>query len=282
MYQLSNGKVSILVSPMGAELQELWNHRQENLIWRKDDRIWNRSSPVLFPVVGRLLKDEYTYQGKAYSMRQHGFARDQTFHLIDQSPTSITLCLKDSEVTREQYPFAFELHVTYTLTKFSIEIKFRIFNPGSEELLFSLGGHPGFHLEGSLNEYCLDFGGDFQVKQHLITGNYYDGTTKDLTLNRWFKLSDELFVADAIVVKSPPFQSIGFGKNDGTRLLTLHCKDWSALGLWTKPGAPFFCIEPWWGWADNIDSTGLLKEKAGMLSMQPGSSSIHSYVIETH
>lgn len=65
MYPLTNGLVSILVSPKGAELQELWNHRQENLIWRKDDRIWNRFSPVLFPVVGRLLNDEYMYQGKA-------------------------------------------------------------------------------------------------------------------------------------------------------------------------------------------------------------------------
>jgi len=282
MFQISNGLIEATVSPHGAELQELCVRGQENLIWRKDEQIWNRFCPILFPIVGRLLNDTYTYQGKAYAMRQHGFARDQTFHLVDQSPTSITLCLKDSEVTREQYPFAFELHITYTLTKFSIEINHRIFNPGSEELLFSLGGHPGFHLEGSLNEYCLDFGGDFQVKQHLITGNYYDGATKDLTLNGWFKLSDELFAADAIVVKSPPFQSIGFGKNDGTRLLTLHCEDWSAVGLWTKPGAPFFCIEPWWGWADALDSDGTLDCKEGIVRLAPLQKREFAYSLELH
>ncbi len=282
MYPLTNGLVSILVSPKGAELQELWNHRQENLIWRKDDRIWNRFSPVLFPVVGRLLNDEYMYQGKAYAMRQHGFARDQTFELVDQGPNSLTLLLTDSEITHEQYPFAFELRVTYTLTNQSLEIKHGVYNPGSEEILFSLGGHPGFHLDGSLNEYFLDFGGDFKVKQHLITGNFYNGATQDLTLNRRFKLSVELFSADAIVVKYPPFQSIGFGKNDGTRLLTLHCKDWSAVGLWTKPGAPFFCIEPWWGWADSLDSDSTLDCKEGIMRLAPLHKQEFEYSLELH
>jgi galactose mutarotase-like enzyme len=222
------------------------------------------------------------YQGKAYAMRQHGFARDQTFELVDQGPNSLTLLLTDSEITHEQYPFAFELRVTYTLTNHSLEIKHGVYNPGSEEILFSLGGHPGFHLDGSLNEYFLDFGGDFKVKQHLITGNFYNGATRDLSLNRRFKLSDELFASDAIVVKSPPFQSIGFGKNDGTRLLTLHCKDWSAVGLWTKPGAPFFCIEPLWGWADSLDSDSTLDCKEGIMRLAPLHKQEFEYSLELH
>jgi galactose mutarotase-like enzyme len=282
MFRISNGLIEASVSPHGAELQALCVRGQDNLIWRKDDRIWNRFCPILFPIVGRLLKDEYTYQGKAYAMRQHGFARDQSFQLVDQSPNSLTLSLTDSEITREQYPFAFELRVTYTLTNHSLEIKHDVFNPGSEDLLFSLGGHPGFHLEGSLNEYCLDFGGDFKVKQHLITGNYYNGATQDLNLNRRFKISDELFASDAIVIKSPPFQSIGFSKNDGTPLLTLRCEDWSAVGLWTKPGAPFFCIEPWWGWADSLDSDGTLEQKEGIVRLAPLQQRAFSYSLELH
>lgn len=282
MFRISNGLIEATVSPHGAELQELCVRGQENLIWRKDDQIWNRFCPILFPIVGRLLNDTYTYQGKAYAMRQHGFARDQTFHAVDQSPTSITLCLTDSEVTRGQYPFAFELHVTYTLTDHSLEIKHGVFNPGREELLFSLGGHPGFHLVGTLDEFWLDFGGEYNVKQHLITGNYYNGATRDLSLNGRFKLSDELFASDAIVVKSPPFQSIGFGKNDGTRLLTLHCEDWSAVGLWTKPGAPFFCIEPWWGWADALDSDGTLDCKEGIVRLAPLQQREFAYSLELH
>ncbi len=282
MYKLNNQDISITINTYGAELQELQHVEHGKLLWQKDDAIWNRYAPILFPIVGRLVNDTYTYQGKAYAMRQHGFVRDQTFHVVDQSPTSITLCLTDSDVTRAQYPFAFELHVTYTLTDHSLEIKHGVFNPGSEDLLFSLGGHPGFHIDGNLNDYSLDFGGEFTVQQHLITGNFYNGEKKDLCLNRTFELSESLFESDAIVFKAPPFQSIGFGKKDGTQLLTLHCKDWSAVGLWTKPGAPFFCIEPWWGWADAINSDGSFKDKEGMISLAPGRRSIHEYSIEVH
>ena len=45
------------------------------------------------------------------------------------------------------------------------------------------------------------------------------------------------------------------------KLLMLPYDTWTAIGLWTKPGAPFFCIEPWWGWADALDASGMLKEK---------------------
>ena len=37
------------------------------------------------------------------------------------------------------------------------------------------------------------------------------------------------------------------------------------LALWTKPtGAPFICIEPWYGHSDYGDFTGELKDKQGI------------------
>jgi galactose mutarotase-like enzyme len=215
-------------------------------------------------------------------MRQHGFARDQVFQVIDHSEDSITLRLTDNEQTRAQYPFAFELQVKYTLLQDTLVIEHRVTNLDSAELFYSLGGHPGFHIEGKLSEYYLDFGADYAVQQHLITGNYYNGKTKEIQLSRKFELSDDLFASDAIVIKSPPFKSIGFGKTNGPKLLTLHCDTWTAVGLWTKPGAPFFCIEPWWGWADALDSSGNINEKEGIISLASGRHSTHKYCIEFH
>ncbi|MFN5735783.1 MAG: aldose 1-epimerase family protein, partial [Flavobacteriales bacterium] len=97
-----------------------------------------------------------------------------------------------------------------------------------------------------------------------------------------FPLSEDLFQSDAIVVKNPPFRSIGFGEKNGPKLLTVHCEDWTAVGLWTKPGAPFFCIEPWWGWADAWDTEGILVQKAGILSLPHGEIREHRYTIEIH
>ena len=282
MVTIENNLQKIGINPLGAELQELTHVEHGNLLWQKDDALWNRYAPILFPIVGRLVNDQYTYDGNIYAMRQHGFARDQVFDVLEHHETSVTLCFKANDHTRAQYPFDFELRVTYELIGRMLNISHEVINRDAKDLLFSIGGHPGFHIEGNLNDYVLDFGGEFTVQQHLITGNYYNGETKDLHLNRTFDLSDSLFASDAIVIKSPPFQSIGFGKKNGPKLLTLHCDSWTAMGLWTKPGAPFFCIEPWWGWADAINSPGTLKEKEGIMSLAPGRHSIHEYSIEVN
>ena len=282
MYFLQNDSIILRVNALGAELQEVQHRQHGQLIWTKNDAIWNRYAPILFPIVGRLLNDQYTYNGKKYTMRQHGFARDFIFDLALQNDQTLIFSLVDNEATRKHYPFAFELQVIYTLLEQELTITHRVINRDNKPLLFSIGGHPGFHIEGNLNDYTLDFGGKFTVPQHLITGNFYNGKTKDLHLTKSFLLTDHLFESDAIVIKSPPFQSIGFGKKDVPKLLTLHCNDWSAVGLWTKPGAPFFCIEPWWGWADAINSAGSLEKKEGMISLAPGRCSKHEYSIQVH
>lgn len=282
MVTIENNLLKIGINLLGAELQELRHVEHGNLLWKKDNALWNRYAPILFPIVGRLVKDQYTLEGEVYTMRQHGFARDQLFEVLEHNKTSATLCLKANEDTRAQYPYEFELRVTYVLIGRMLKISHEVINRDAKDLLFSIGGHPGFHIEGNLNDYALDFGGEFTVQQHLITGNYYNGKTKEIQLSRKFELSDDLFTSDAIVIKKPPFQSIGFGKINGPKLLTLHCDTWTAMGLWTKPGAPFFCIEPWWGWADVMDSSGHMKEKEGIMSLAPGKYSTHQFSIELH
>lgn len=282
MLILKNSQLNITINPLGAEIQQLKHVTHGNLLWQKNDPLWNRFAPILFPIVGRLLNDQYTLNNQSYTMRQHGFARDQVFQVIYHSEDSITLRLTDNEQTQAQYPFAFELQVKYTLFQDTLEMEHRVTNLDTSELLYSFGGHPGFHIDGKLSEYYLDFGADYSVQQHLITGNYYNGKTKEIQLSRKFELSDDLFASDAIVIKQPPFQSIGFGKINGPKLLTLHCDTWTAVGLWTKPGAPFFCLEPWWGWADVLDSSGNIKEKEGIMSLAPGKYSTHQFSIELH
>jgi len=282
MFKLQSTRVEIMINPLGAEIQRLKHATHGNVLWQKNDQIWNRFAPILFPIVGRLMNDQYTLNDQSYTMRQHGFARDQVFQVIEHSEDSITLRLTDNEQTLAQYPFRFELLVKYTLYQDKLEIEHRVTNLDVKELYYSLGGHPGFHIEGKLSAYYLDFGSEYSVQQHLITGNYYNGKSKEIQLSRKFELSDDLFASDAIVIKSPPFQSIGFGKINGPKLFSLHCDTWTAVGLWTKPGAPFFCIEPWWGWADALNSSGNMKEKEGIISLEPGTHSTHQFSIEFH
>ena len=82
MIQWNCGNVQIEVSTLGAELQSVCVGSGRNLLWEKQDPLWNRVAPNLFPIVGRLKDDQFRFLDKDYSMKQHGFARDCVFAVV--------------------------------------------------------------------------------------------------------------------------------------------------------------------------------------------------------
>jgi galactose mutarotase-like enzyme len=277
---LENGVITARIALLGAELIELNNSANDNLLWEKDDAIWNRTAPNLFPIVGRLLNDSYKWKGEAYTMRQHGFARDQEFEVTQQTPTSVCLLLKANASTRLQFPFDFEFEITYTLEGNQIQISHCTRNLTAEKMPYSIGGHPGFALKEPLNQYELHFSNAFQAERCLIEGNYYSGATKRMDIAPVLPLDFSLFASDALVFKKPPFQSVTLAHATKGKIVSVHFDSLDAIGFWTKENAPFFCIEPWWGWADSLNHSGNLAEKDGMHWLDAGSDEKLVYSVE--
>ena len=88
-YRLDNGVLEINVASKGAELISIKDETGKEYLWQGDEKYWGRQSPILFPFVGRLKKQEYTYEGKKYPMMQHGFARDMEFTCIEEKKDEI-------------------------------------------------------------------------------------------------------------------------------------------------------------------------------------------------
>ena len=42
------------------------------------------------------------------------------------------------------------------------------------------------------------------------------------------------------------------------------------FGIWSKPNAPFVCLEPWIGRTDNVGFEDELKNKPGVTRLEPG------------
>jgi galactose mutarotase-like enzyme len=93
MVVIENGSISAEISLLGAELRVLRKNDGENVMWAADTDHWNRVSPNLFPIVGRLKGDQYSVDGQVYEMRQHGFARDQFFEVIEASADEVAMRL---------------------------------------------------------------------------------------------------------------------------------------------------------------------------------------------
>ena len=55
---------------------------------------------------------------------------------------------------------------------------------------------------------------------------------------------------------------------DYTPLVMLSCKGFPYVGVWSKPGAPFVCLEPWYGRSDNKDFAGDLSQKTGVQKLE--------------
>ena len=69
IYTAENKFFTLGVKEMGAELTSLKSKKTGiEYIWEGNTDIWYGQSPILFPVIGRLLDDKYRLNGKEYSM----------------------------------------------------------------------------------------------------------------------------------------------------------------------------------------------------------------------
>ena len=85
---LENEALKVTINSFGAELASIRGKETDTeYLWNADAKFWKRSAPVLFPFVGSLKNKEYHYEGKAYPMGQHGFARDMEFAVDVQMAT---------------------------------------------------------------------------------------------------------------------------------------------------------------------------------------------------
>ena len=296
---IENESVLAEISSHGAELCRLYDKTGgRELLWNADPAFWNRHAPILFPFVGKVNGGKYRYQGKAYSMGQHGFARDMEFELSGSSAQEVTFVLKDTPETLEKYPFRFELTVTHRLEGRTLQVLWQVKNPSeTEPLYFSIGGHPAFlcpppGVEGVNKEDCqvrlCGFAGG--KKQYVLIDPETEAVAADKPLDLderaemicqeagdknavLLKTEESLFTGDALIFDDGQIREASLCLPDGKPYITLCCPDFPSFGLWSKPnaGAPYICLEPWDGRCDNRGFTGELPEKYGELCLKPGS-----------
>jgi galactose mutarotase-like enzyme len=266
--QLDNHISTVKINTLGAELVSFYNNGR-NYIWAIDEKFWNKTSPVLFPIVGRLKNDEYTFSENKYQLPRHGFARNHEFEISSQNEESVTFSLKESEETLTNYPFNFELKIQYTLKDSQLEIAYSVINNSNTIMPFSLGAHPAFAIDSDFEDYSLLFEKDDVLVNHELENENFTGKSVAIPLiNNQLPLSYSLFEKDAIVLKKLDSEKVVLLKKE-IPYLAVDYKGFPNLGIWTKPEAPFLCIEPWCGFADNINTKGTILNKEGIITLQP-------------
>ena len=292
MHSLRNSLHSVNINAKGAQLLNWtchsarngtkWN-QEKSVLWVVDDAYWNRVAPILFPIVGRLKDDRYFHNGDTFEIKQHGFARDAEFECIEQSENSVLFQLNSNQATLDAFPFSFTLQIRYTLNGGGLTVEQTVTNTDhSSTMPFSIGAHPGFHTPLETEKYSIQIDGLEEPVRHLIENGIYTGEMEMLETHSGNRidLCDALFESDAIVFKQAGISSICI-LEDNIPLVKLYVETETPYwGVWKKPGAPFLCLEPWWGIADHANASGVLTEKEGMMHLNAGASQTFTYRME--
>lgn len=286
-YIIENENLRISVDDQGAELKSIFgkNHKIEYL-WQGNPDFWGRRAPILFPIVGKLKDNTYTYQGKNYQLSQHGFARDMVFEMVSHEGSKISFLLISNEATRVIYPFEWTLKVSYHIDGNKLFVSVAINNTSStDEMWFSVGFHPAFNvpIEQGINDQqaiVLQFNKDKTANKRLLEHGLVGNSFELGMENSHIPLENETFLKDALVFQDLKTDQITLRSSDSDRSLVFSFADFPYLGIWSKPFAPFVCIEPWHGIADTVYHEGNLVNKEGIKSLKPTGTFSCGYSVE--
>lgn len=271
---LKSDFLAVEIGAPGAEMISLKDAEGRDLLWNGDAAYWTGRAPLLFPIVGRLANDALTHEGVAYPMSQHGFARRRDFELMSASDTRATFRLVDDEETRKQYPFAFGLDVTYTLLEATLTIEARVHNPGVLDLPASFGFHPAFRWPlpygGTRADHIVTFEKAEVAPVHRPADGLLSAATEpNPAVGGFIRLAEVDFARDALIFTEVRSHHVTYGV-PGEQGLEVAFEGMPQLGIWSKPGAPFVCIEPWSGHASPEGFAGEFSEKPGIVLIPPG------------
>ena len=283
----------MLTSKFGGELVSFKLNGIEKMHQGKDcvdengKVYWKRHSPVLFPIVGKLKKNQTIINGKTYEIMQHGFARDMEFEPITKLDNFHSYVLKSNKSTLARYPFEFELYTTYRLDENKLTTIYKVINVGNSNMPFGIGGHPAFKIDADeLNNgnYYLEFEEPEEKIHFLYLIDWLIGTkkTKNIMADKTkILLNKNSFNNDALIMKGITSKRISLKRKDtDKKLLTLDFTGFPYLAIWSKPNAPFLCIEPWKNTADTVKTSGIFAEKTDIIILKPNESYECKYTIE--
>jgi galactose mutarotase-like enzyme len=274
---ISSGKLTAEMDPRGAQLSALRVPDGGDLLWNGDPNVWAGRAPLLFPIVGVLAGGVYRLGSKTYPLSRHGFARDKIFTLQNRSPSAAVFSLHADESTLSVYPFQFELDVRYELSGATLAVTTAIRNLGAADMPASFGYHPGFRWPLPYGQprssHFIEFADDEPAPVRRIDAAGLLTPVRHPTpiANRRLNLADGLFQEDVLIFDQLKSRSVSYGGSAGPRL-RIDFSDAACLGVWTKPGANFICIEPWHGITDPEGFSGDFMEKPGVQVLKAGES----------
>lgn len=274
LHSLENDILRITVDDHGAELRSITEKLDgTEYLWNGDPTWWKYASPALFPIVGKLVDGKYRANGKEYELPGHGFARTSEFTCTRKSADELIFVLEWGQETLKYYPYHFRLEIAYILRLSKVKVMWTVKNLDTEPMYFSIGAHPALRCPIVQGEDFTDCFLKFNVAEKserilLTPAGTLSHDRVPLLDGKELPLDYEMFKDDALIFDDLKSDELTICSRKNKKSITLRAKGFPFWGIWTKPGAPFLCIEPWHGHADYVDFAGDISEKDGIRKLK--------------
>ena len=223
--------------------------------------------------------------GRTYEVQQHGFVRDMEFEPLTKLDNFHSYIFRSNKKLIDKYPYEFSLTVTYRTDENKLTTIYKVINEGDTDMPFGIGGHPAFKIDREQldkGNYYLEFEEDEEKIHFLYLVDGLIGTeyAKNIIVNkRVIPLNANSFINDAIIMKGLKSNKVSL-KNAEKTILTMEFTGFPYLAVWTKPKAPFICIEPGMTTADNVNGSGVFRQKTDILLLPPKQEYECKYTVE--
>ena len=261
-------------------------HQGAKVLDNSGEMYWKRHSSVLFPIVGRLKDNKCVINKKEYIIEQHGFARDMEFEELEKNNIYHSYVLRNNEYIKRQYPYKFELYVSYLVNDNTLMVKYKVVNKDKKEMLFGIGGQPAFICNVSSENYYIEFEkeeNDVEIMRNQ-RGTLIDGSSvinKDIIQdNKIINLDKNTFEFDAIVLENLKSNRVYLKSKEADReILSVKFNKFPYLTIWSKPNSPFIAISPSYTVSDRKETLKELDKKENIIHLKPKEDFECSYYI---
>lgn len=274
--EAGDGTASAEVVPeLGAIVSSLklpWKNEQREVLFAHPF-FWDRAAertrgglPFLFPCCGRMERDgvggAYLYAGQRYEIKIHGFSMRMPWKVDEAGRDSLTVTLTDTDVTRAVYPFAFRVSLTFKVGAGRLRLEQKYENTGKHPMPYYAGFHPYFltpPVEGGKEAVI--------VRMAALSQWKYNERLTDIT--RRVAAPDfpasvtSASIHEGLMEVGDPCEA-ALHYPDGVALHMLaegqECRRmFPFVQLYTMPDRPFFCVEPWMGFPNAMNSMGSVR-----------------------
>ncbi len=264
-------------------MQALYTQDGHNILWSGDKEFWTGRAPVLFPIVGRAPDDKVAVDDHIADMPQHGFARRSIFTLEKHTPNMCRHVLRDTNRTRQVYPFSFKMSVTHHLVGTTLDVKVVIENRDDRLMPFGFGFHPAFSWplpgsEGGTHHVILDNAAEPEMAR-LQGGLLPDQLHVSPFTKGCLEITSGMFIEDAMIFPNGSGTGLSYGVKGGPQL-KFEFDNLPNLALWSKLGAPFLCIEPWHGMAARMGGSHQISERPYSIELPAGEIVTFGYKVD--